>query len=132
MKLIISKIYKVILPALLMVLFTMQMVNAQSVYQPYSYQFYQKFSADEYSTSTRIHTTIKPWFSDDSLLKHTYDSLMNVGKDNKGILGKRFFNEHLVDVQHPGYTVYGDILPDLQAGYNFAGDGKSTWLTTLG
>jgi len=131
MKLIISKIYKITLPALFMVLFTMQ-VSAQSVYQPYSYQFYQKFSADEYSTSTRIHTTIKPWFADDSLLKHTYDSLMNVGKDNKGILGKRFFNEHLVDVQHPGYTVYGDILPDLQAGYNFAGDGKSTWLTTLG
>jgi hypothetical protein len=132
MKLIISKIYKLVLPALLTALFLVQPVRAQSVYMPYSYQFYQKFSADEYSSSTRIHTTIKPWFADDSLLKHTYDSLMNVGKDNKGILGKRFFNEHLVDVQHPGYTVYGDILPDLQAGYNFAGDGKSTWLTTLG
>jgi len=106
-------------------------VKAQSVYQPYSYQFYQKFSSDLYSLNTNAHTTLKPWFADDSLLRHTYDSLMAVNSNAQGLLKGRFFNQHLIDSQQPGYTLYADILPDLQAGANFAG-GKSTWLTTLG
>jgi len=131
MKLIISKISKTLLPAVALVLLAAGMLRAQSVYQPYSYQFYQKFSPELYSTATAIHTTIKPWFVDDTLLKHKYDSLMQLNNGTKGLLGNRFFNQHLVDVQRTGYTLYADILPDVQAGYDLA-NSKSTWLTTLG
>lgn len=129
MKLIIPKIFK---PTLLFLfLLTLSSVKAQSVYEPYSYQFYQKFSSELYSTNTSIHTALKPWFADDTLLKHRYDSLMQINKGANGLLSHRFFNEHLIDVQRAGYTLYADILPDVQAGYNFSGN-KSTWLTTLG
>jgi hypothetical protein len=131
MKSIILKISKPVLFLALLFLLALSTLKAQSVYQPYSYQFYQKFSSELYSTNTAIHTTIKPWFVDDTLFKHKYDSLMNVNNGAKGLLGSRFFNGHLVDVQRTGYTLYADILPDVQAGFNFGGD-KATWLTTLG
>jgi len=129
MKFIISQTYKLLLPLIVLIACVTQTTLAQSVYQPYSFQFYQKFSDTLYSVHTRIHTTQKPWFADDSLFKQEYDSLMST--KGKGLLGNRFFNEHLIDVQHKGYTFYGDILPDLQTGYDFA-QRKSTWLTTLG
>jgi hypothetical protein len=107
--------------------------SGQSVYQPYSFQFYQKFSADLYSTKTAIHSSIKPSFMDDSLLRHTYDSLMNVGinTQNKSLGYRKIFAEHLIDVKNPGYTFYGDVLPDETIGHDFSGS-KNTWLTTLG
>src|SRR5882757_1211230 len=92
------------------------MVKAQAVYQPYSYQFYQKFDQDVYSTKTRVHSSLKPFFVDDSLLKHHYDSLMNIS----GFKG-RFFNEHQIDIKGPGYTFYTDLLPDFNAGRDFSG-----------
>ena len=104
-------------------------VEAQSVYQPYSYQFYQKFSADLYSIHTNIHSTIKPYFADDSLLKRTYDSLMEISL--APMQKSRLFSGHLAEVKSKGYTIYADLLPDLQAGYDFNAN-KSNWLTTLG
>ena len=117
----------------LVVLTLGQNIFAQSTYQPYSYSFYQKFSTDLYSTKTRIHTTLKPFFTDDSLLIHTYDSLMNYGVDSArhDLLYRKIFNEHLIDLKRPGYTLYADGLPDLQIGKDFS-DKKNTWLTTLG
>lgn len=108
------------------------MATAQSEYQPYSYQFYQKFSADLYSTDTRIHTAIKPYFVDDSLIKKTYDSLMNVGvKQRSTWLGRKVFNEHQIDVKGSNYTLYGDFLPDVGVGRDFSGH-TSVWNTTIG
>src|ERR1700749_2772317 len=72
---------------------------AQSVYQPYSYQFDQKLSSDLYSTSTRQHTSLKPFFADDSLVKKQYDSLINYGADGKqySLLYRKLFTEHQID-----------------------------------
>lgn len=91
-------------------------VKAQSVYQPYSYQFYQKLDAEVYSTKTRIHSSLMPFFADDSLLKHHYDSLMNIGGP-KGA----FFNRHQIDVKGKGYTFYTDLLPDFNLSRDFEG-----------
>src|SRR6202000_1526160 len=106
------------------------MVKAQSVYQPYSYQFYQKFNPDLYSTQTREHTALKPYFADDTLLKRRYDSLMNYGNDGKQHtwLYKKLFNEHLIDVKGNNATFYADFLPDFSIGRDFAG--KLTTSTT--
>jgi hypothetical protein len=107
--------------------------KAQSEYQPYSYQFYQKFDADIYSTNTREHTSLKPFFTDDSLLKHHYDSLLNYGADGKQHSWgyKKLFNEHLIDIKSPGNTFYADFLPDFNVGRDFS-NSKNTYLTTYG
>ncbi|WP_158825348.1 gliding motility protein RemB [Mucilaginibacter lacusdianchii] len=107
---------------------------AQSQYQPYSFQFYQKFSRDLYSTQSRAHTAIKPYFVDDSLLKDRYDSLMNYGTDplvKRSWLHRKIFNEHLIDVQNDEYTFYADFLPDLTVGRDISGK-NTTWLNTRG
>jgi hypothetical protein len=102
-------------------------------YLPYSYQFYQKFDNDLYSTSTREHTSTKPMFAADSLLKHHYDSLMNIGSDGKQHSWgyRKLFNEHLIDVKSPGYTFYADLLPDFDIGRDFSGK-QTTSTTSLG
>ena len=109
-------------------------VSAQSEYQPYSYQFYQKLDADIYSTSTREHSSMKPYFVDDSVLKFHYDSLMNYGAGNKKHSGlyNKLFNEHLIDVRSPNSTFYADLLPDFTIGKNFSGGKENTSLVSYG
>ena len=106
---------------------------AQTVYQPYSYQFYQKLDSDLYSTKTREHTSIKPFFEVDSALKFHYDSLMNYGSDGKqhSLLYRKLFNEHLIDYRSPSSTFYADLLPDFTIGRDFSGK-LTTSTTSLG
>lgn len=108
-------------------------VRAQSDYQPYSYQFYQKLNADAYSTKSREHTALKPYFVNDSLLKHSYDSLINYGLDNKQHSWgyRKLFYEHLIEIKNPNSTFYADLLPDLSAGRDFQGK-LTTGITSLG
>ena len=105
---------------------------AQAVYQPYSYQFYQKFNKVQYSTVTRQHTSLKP-FIIDSTLQPLYDSLMNLGVKNQSTwLGKKLFNEHLIELNKDNHSFYADILPDIYMGRDFAGGGKNIFLRTIG
>ena len=107
--------------------------RSQSEYQPYTYQFYQKLNSDVYSTGTRLHSSLKPYFGDDSLLNHHYDSLMNYGSDNKQQSWgyRKLFNEHLIDNKSPGSTFYADLLPDFVIGKDFSGN-QTTSVTSLG
>ncbi|MEO6150266.1 MAG: gliding motility protein RemB [Mucilaginibacter sp.] len=107
--------------------------KAQSVYQPYSYQFYQKLNAELYSTDTRIHTALRP-FIIDSLLQRTYDSLMNYGVDSATHSWghRKLFSEHLIDVRSSGSTFYADLLPDFTIGRDFSSDKRTTHLTSYG
>ena len=113
-------------------LLSAQLSKAQSVYLPSSYQLYQKFNGDIYSVKSSFHTSLRP-FLIDSLISHTYDSVLNVGvsTDRKSWLNRKIFNEHLFDVQTKDYTFYGDILVDLQAGNDFKAK-RSTNLNTRG
>jgi hypothetical protein len=113
-------------------LFSVQFAKAQSTYLPDSYQLYQKFNADIYSKNTAFHTSMRP-FLIDSLIQHTYDSVMNVGvnSDRKSWVNRKLFNEHLFDVKKADYTFYGDIILDWMAGKDFS-DKKSTNLNTRG
>ncbi|WP_295718715.1 gliding motility protein RemB [Mucilaginibacter sp.] len=114
------------------ILFSVQLCKGQSTYLPNSYQLYQKFNADIYSTKSAFHTSLRP-FLIDSLIQHSYDSVMNVGVNNnrKSWLDRKIFNEHLFEVNKPDYTFYGDIILDLQAGTDFTSK-KSTYLNTRG
>jgi hypothetical protein len=124
--------YKVITVAVLSLGFAGS-VLAQSEYQPYSYQFYQKLNSDLYSTKTREHTSLKPFFVDDSLLKSHYDSLMNYGADGKqhSLLYRKIFNEHLIDYRNANSTFYADLLPDLGIGRDLTGK-LNTNTTSIG
>jgi hypothetical protein len=100
--------------------------RAQSIYQPYNYQFYQKLNEDVYSTKSRVHSSLKPFMVDDSLLKTHYDSIMNAN----GLKG-RFFNQHQIDVKTANSTFYADLLPDFNVSRDFSGK-KNTNFGTLG
>jgi hypothetical protein len=127
----IYSIYKTIFILILNMVLA-NVVFAQSVYQPYSYDFYQKLNTDFYSTSTREHTAIKPLIID-STLKFHYDSIMNYGSDGKqhSLLYRKLFNEHLIDYKGSNSTFYTDLLPDFDIGRDFSGK-LTTSTTSLG
>ena len=116
-------------------IFTVAIITgrAQSVYQPYSYQFYQKLDPEVYSTNTREHTTIKPFFVDDSVLRAHFDTLMHLGADNKAHSWgyRKLFNEHLIETEGKGNTFYADFMPDLNVGRDFS-NSKNLYSTTYG
>lgn len=109
-------------------------VAGQSVYQPYSYQLYQKLNTTFYSTGNNLHTSIKPAFSDDSLLRDRFQTLLTdstAGNAPRSWLYRKIFQEHLINYDQPDYTFYADYLPDLTIGRDIDGK-KTTWLNTRG
>ena len=125
---------KRILGCIILLLAIVGVAHSQSQYQPYSYDFYQKFDAEAYSTSTMEHTSIKPFFVDDSILKPHFDSLMNVNNDGKQHSWgyNKLFNEHLIDFKSANSTFYADVLPDFTMGKNFVDGKESTSLVSYG
>src|SRR5579864_4647469 len=105
-------------------------VQAQLMYQPYSYQFYQKLNNSVYSPSTDLHTSIKPYLiADSSAIRPLYDSLLLLKVDNTGKswLYRKLFRQHLIEVKDKEYTFYMDYLPDLQIGRDFS-EPNTVWL----
>ncbi len=100
---------------------------------PYSYRFYQKLSKEVYNKNTRFHSSLRPFFADDSLLAGSIDSILNYGvrSGRQSWLDRKLFNEHLIDVKKSDYTAYVDFLPDFMIGKEFE-EGKTTWLNTRG
>jgi hypothetical protein len=108
--------------------------KAQLMYQPYSYQFYQKLNNSVYSPSNNLHTSLKPYLiGDSSAIRPHYDSLLMLNADNKGKswLYRKLFRQHLIETKDKDYTFYLDYLPDLQIGREF-NQPKTVWLNTRG
>ncbi|MCO5936297.1 capsule assembly Wzi family protein [Mucilaginibacter sp. RB4R14] len=105
---------------LCIIMLSVTVIKAQSVYLPQSYQFYQKFNADVYSKGSSMHTALRP-FLIDSTLQGRYDQLMNVGVDSsrKNWFLRKLFNEHLIAVKARDFTFYGDILLENTFGHDF-------------
>src|ERR1700761_5869177 len=101
---------KILGSLLLLLIFVKFAAAQQAQYQPYSYQFYQKFNQDLYSTKTREHTSLKSMIID-SVLQHRYDSLMNYGSDtlHHSWVHRKLFNEHLIDTKTKDYTFFADF-----------------------
>ncbi|GAA4330960.1 hypothetical protein GCM10023149_36530 [Mucilaginibacter gynuensis] len=125
---------KKIFSSIILLFLIINVAGAQSQYQPYSYQFYQKLNADVYSTKTRVHTSLKPFLVDDSLLRKAYDSVMNYNVDGSTHSWgyRKLFTEHLIDEKSANSTFYADILPDITVGRTFRGEKKNTYITTYG
>ncbi|MGI4749163.1 MAG: hypothetical protein ACRYFB_00895 [Janthinobacterium lividum] len=108
--------------------------QAQSVYLPYAYQFYQKLDSSVYSNQSRFHSSMKPFLIDDPLISQQYQSLMNAGVDSIGKrswVHRKLFQEHLVDIKEKEFTAFVDFLPDFTAGRDVRNQ-KTTWLNTRG
>src|ERR1700744_2164281 len=96
--------------------------RAQLMYQPYSYQFYQKLNSSVYSPADNQHTALKPYLiTDSSFIRPRYDSLLMLNVDNskKSWLDHLLFSGHLAQVKNKDYTFSLDYLPDLQIGREF-------------
>lgn len=101
---------------------------------PYSYSFYQKLNNQVYDRNLRFHSSIKGFYSDDSLIANRFLSLMRLGTDSlnrRSWLRRKVTEEHLFQVSTPEYTVYADFLPDFQIGREFD-ESKTTWKNTRG
>ncbi|WP_129715294.1 gliding motility protein RemB [Pedobacter sp. SYP-B3415] len=101
---------------------------------PYSHDFYQKFNKKVYNVNSRMHSSIRAYFVDDSLLRPTYDSLMRYGTDTlnrRSWVRRKLTEEHLVNAKGEDYTFFADFLPDFQIGYDLS-QKSSTWLNTRG
>lgn len=100
---------------------------------PYSFETDHKLSRDIYNRKTRIHSSLKPLFLDDSLLRRSADSLFNFGIDTGRMSWayRKVFAEHLIDIKKADYTAFIDFLPDFQIGQDLADD-NTTWLNTRG
>ena len=113
--------------------FTLQGYS-QLVYQPYSYQFYQKLNTGVYSPNTTLHTSVKPFLiADSSDVKTVYDSLLSTESHTtkRSWLHRILFDQHLVDVKNKDYTFYFDYITDLQIGREFTA-GTTPNLNTRG
>ena len=119
---------------LLAIFWIKPVAQAQSVYLPYAYQFYQKLDSSVYSNQSRFHSSMKPFLVDDPLISQQYQSLMNAGVDSlnrRSWLHRKLFQEHLVEIKEKDFTAFIDFLPDLTAGRDFRNN-TTTWLNTRG
>src|SRR6478672_4276398 len=100
---------------------------------PYSYYQYQKLNKDLYSLDSRYHTSLKPVIGDDTTITRKLDSLLMPIGDKKysSWVGRKLFNEHLVEVNKEDFNIYLDFLPDFQVGRDRE-HGITTWLNTRG
>ncbi|WP_316771029.1 gliding motility protein RemB [Pedobacter frigiditerrae] len=100
----------------ILLIFAASTIHAQQII-PYSYYQYQKLNKSLYSLDTRFHTSLKPVIGDDSVVTKKLDSLLVVGiKDRTTWVGRKLFNEHLVEINKDDYNFYIDFLSDLQIG----------------
>ncbi|WP_316801216.1 gliding motility protein RemB [Pedobacter frigidisoli] len=118
---------------LVLLAFSISRLNAQSQYQPYSYQFYQKLGAEIYNPEMRFHSSLKPFFIDDSLIRDKASMLLSYNGDSsrKSWGGRKLWQEHLIQVEKEDFSVYADFLPDFQIGRDASGK-KNTYLNTRG
>jgi hypothetical protein len=101
---------------------------------PYSFSFYQKMNKQVYDVNSSMHSSIRGYYADDSLLTGRYLQLMNVGTDSlnkRSWVRRKLTEEHLLNFVGPDYTGYADFLPDFQIGKEFD-ESKRTWKNTRG
>ncbi len=121
-----------LLLAIAVIMMALNDAAGQSTYQPYSYTFYQKLSPILYSSQTRMHTAIKPLIPD-TVLQAGFDSLLHInGNQHTTWLGRKLWQEHLIDVQHGTNSVYADFLPDFTVGIAEGSGPSAVWLSRKG
>jgi len=111
--------------------FAIGFVQAQQI-TPYSYNQYQRLNRQLYHLNTRFHTSLRPVMGD-SVINAGLDSLMalHTEKPYQSFVGRKLFNEHLVELKNEDFNVYIDFLPDFIIGRDLSHD-ITTWTNTRG
>src|SRR5690606_3058606 len=106
--------------------------QTENVTLPYAYDHYQKYNPQVYDKTQRFHSAIKPFYGDHASLENAVDSVSFTGDSlRRTWLGRKLFQQHLIEVNKDDYQIYADFLPDFTIGYDQDLD-RSTWLNTRG
>jgi hypothetical protein len=99
---------------------------------PFTHSYYARFDDDMNVIGTNSHTAAKPFAYND--VARYYDikaEKERLKKDTDSWLGKKLYNEHLVQVQGKDYWFTVDPIVDLQLGSDSEAD-DGTWNNTRG
>src|SRR6476469_8808808 len=92
-----------------LILLTLISLHATIYGQTTALRLYNNWNINNSYTDTAIaHTTWKPLLYVDTV----------AAPSNRSWLHRKFFEEHLLSVQQPNYTIYGDIVIDEYIGYD--------------
>lgn len=100
---------------------------------PFTHSYYARFDDEMNAIGTNSHTAAKPFLYADVAkyydIKAEKESLV---KKTDSWLGRKLYNEHLVQVQGKDYWFTVDPILDLQVGKDTEADFSSTWNNTRG
>jgi len=100
---------------------------------PFTHSYYARFDDEMNAIGTNSHTAAKPFIYND--VARYYDikaEKENLAKDTDSWLGRKVFNEHLVEVQGKNYWFTADPILDVQVGRDGEADFSTTWNNTRG
>ncbi|WP_434037033.1 gliding motility protein RemB [Formosa sp. 4Alg 33] len=100
---------------------------------PFSHSYYAKFDRNINLVGTNSHTASKPLLYTD--VDNYYDfqaEEQKIKKDVSTWLGRKFWNDHLVEVEGKDYWFLADFVMDLQVGHDTDSDFGTTFLNTRG
>jgi len=99
---------------------------------PFTHSYYARFDDEMNAIGTNSHTAAKPFVQVD--VARYYDikaEKESLAKQTDSWLGRKVYNEHLVQIQGKDYWFTIDLIVDLQLGGETEGD-DGTWNNTRG
>ncbi|QED38093.1 gliding motility protein RemB [Antarcticibacterium arcticum] len=100
---------------------------------PLSHERYSRFDAQMNQIGTNSHTASKPFLFSDVSPYYDFDGEnARLEKPANSWLGRKLWNEHLVQFQGENYWFTGDLILDLQLGKDFQSDFDFTYNNTRG
>ena len=100
---------------------------------PFTHNYYARFDDEMNAIGTNSHTAAKPFIYND--VARYYDikaEKESLAKETDSWLGRKVFNEHLVEVQGKDYWFTADPILDVQVGRDGEADFSTTWNNTRG
>jgi hypothetical protein len=100
---------------------------------PFTHSYYARFDANMNAVGTNSHTASKPFlFADVQPYYNIESERAALSKETSTWLGRKLWNEHLVQVQGEEYWFTIDPIFDLQVGKDTEADFSSTFNNTRG
>jgi hypothetical protein len=100
---------------------------------PFTHSYYARFDDEMNAIGTNSHTAAKPFvYSDVARYYDIKAEKESLAKDVDSWVGRKLFNEHLVEVQGKDYWFTVDPILDLQVGKDTEADFSTTWNNTRG
>ncbi|WP_179319018.1 gliding motility protein RemB [Winogradskyella helgolandensis] len=100
---------------------------------PFTHAYYAHFDDEMNAIGANSHTAAKPFvYSDVARYYDIKGEKESLAKETDSWLGRKVFNEHLVEVQGKDYWFTVDPILDLQVGKDTEAEFSSTWNNTRG